>query len=193
MSDDGSITAWLGRLTDGDRLAAEQLWRRYFDRLVALARARLRDAPRRVADEEDVALSAFDSFCRAAAAGRFPDLADRDSLWAVLLTITARKAFRLMRDQQRQKRGGQWTRAAEDAAWHEALSREPDPALAAEVTETFHCLLDRLNDAELRSVAVWKMEGCGVEEVARRLNYSPRTVKRMTRLIRDIWEQEVEP
>src|SRR5262245_52761589 len=87
---DGSITGWLGRVAAGDRPAAERLWQRYFHRLVGLARARLRDAPRRAADEEDVALSAFDSFCRGAERGRFPDLADRDGLWALLMTITAR-------------------------------------------------------------------------------------------------------
>ena len=103
---EGSITAWLAQLADGDRQAAEQLWRRYFHRLVGLARNKLRGAPRRVADEEDVALSAFDSFLRGAEQGRFPDLADREGLWALLQTITARKAFHLVRDQQRHKRGG---------------------------------------------------------------------------------------
>ena len=57
MTGEGSITAWLGSLTDEDRQAAEQLWRQYFHRLVGLARNKLRDAPRRVADEEDVALA----------------------------------------------------------------------------------------------------------------------------------------
>jgi hypothetical protein len=66
-SGDGSVTRWIGQLQDGDALAAQQLWQRYFHRLVSLARQRLRGAPRRAADEEDVALSAFASFCRAAA------------------------------------------------------------------------------------------------------------------------------
>jgi RNA polymerase sigma factor (sigma-70 family) len=193
MTDDGSISTWLGRLADGDRLAAEQLWRRYVHRLVGLARARLRDAPRRVADEEDVALSAFDSFCRAAEAGRFPDLADRDSLWALLMTITARKVYHLRRDQERQKRGGHMAEAAEAAIWQDAISHEPNPAAAAEMAETCRRLLDCLQDEELRSVAVWKLEGCSVADIAQRLNYSPRTVKRMTQLIRKAWEQEIGP
>jgi len=58
MSSDGSVTGWLGRLVAGDPSAAQQLWQRYFHRLVGLARQKLRDTPRRVADEEDVALSA---------------------------------------------------------------------------------------------------------------------------------------
>jgi DNA-directed RNA polymerase specialized sigma24 family protein len=49
-------------------------------RLVHLARDRLRAAPRAVADEEDAALNAFDSFVRGASRGRYPRLDDRDDL-----------------------------------------------------------------------------------------------------------------
>src|ERR1043165_6145431 len=94
---DESVTHWLGQLKAGDWGAAEPLWQRYFPKLVALARARLAGLPRRAADEEDVALSAFDSFCRDAAAGRLPRLDDRDDLWRVLLFITGQKAVDLGR------------------------------------------------------------------------------------------------
>lgn len=195
MTDEGSISRWLDQLAEGYRPAAEHLWRRYFHRLVGLARARLRDVPRRAADEEDVALSAFNSFCRGAELGQFPDLMDRESLWAVLVTITARKAFHLMRDQQRQKRGGPGigTRVTENVAWEEVLGREASPYLAAEMTEAYDRLLELLPDADLRSVAVWKMEGYSVEEMARRLHCSPRSVKRKAQLIRTLWEKEIEP
>src|SRR3954465_6949521 len=99
MSPEGSVTRWLAPLQAGDPAAAQQLWERYFRRLVGLARTKLRGAPRRAADEEDVALSAFDSFCRHAEAGRFPRLADRDSLWRLLVTVTARKAAHQARDE----------------------------------------------------------------------------------------------
>ena len=66
------MTQWISGLKQGDQAAASGLWESYFRRLVGLARARLRDVPRRIADEEDVALSAFDSFCRRAQAGQFP-------------------------------------------------------------------------------------------------------------------------
>src|SRR5262249_12447635 len=66
MAEPGSVSRWLGDLQEGEHEAAARLWERYAHRLVALARARLSDLPRRAADEEDVALSAFASFCRAA-------------------------------------------------------------------------------------------------------------------------------
>src|SRR6516164_8814650 len=78
MASEGSVTRWIGQLQAGDPAAVQQLWQRYFQRLVVLARKKLRGSPRRVADEEDVALSAFDSFCRQAEKGRFPQLLDRD-------------------------------------------------------------------------------------------------------------------
>jgi hypothetical protein len=90
MASEGSVTHWLGQLCAGDQAAAQPLWERYFQRLVDQARARLRATPRRVADEEDVALSVFDSFCRGAERGRFPQLSDRDDLWRLLVVITGR-------------------------------------------------------------------------------------------------------
>ena len=70
--DKGSVTLWVGDLKAGDHAAAQKLWERYFEKLVRLARAKLRAALRAAEDEEDAALSAFDSFCPAAAKGVSP-------------------------------------------------------------------------------------------------------------------------
>src|SRR5262245_65329915 len=107
MSTCRSVTYWLDRLQKtGDPTAAQKLWESYFQRLVALARAKLRGVPRRAADEEDVALSAFESFCRGAQHGRFPQLHDRNNLWRLLVVITSRKALNLAQHEGRKKRGG---------------------------------------------------------------------------------------
>ena len=97
MSSGDSVTQWIDQLKAGERDAVQKLWEAYFERLVALARQKLRGAPRWAADKEDVALSAFDSFCRAAERGRFPQLSDRDDLWHLLVVLTARKACDLLR------------------------------------------------------------------------------------------------
>src|SRR5256714_3134997 len=107
MAPDESVPRGLGRLRGGGAAAAAQgLGRRSSGRRVGLARARRRGLPRRAADEEDVALSAFASFCRGAERGRFPRLDDRDDLWKVLVVITARKALDLVARERRLKRGG---------------------------------------------------------------------------------------
>jgi DNA-directed RNA polymerase specialized sigma24 family protein len=194
----GSVTCWLKGLAEKDRVAAQKLWEKYFTRLVGLARKRLRDVPRRAADEEDTALSAFDSFCRGAERGRFPRLADRDDLWQVLVMITARKACDLIEHEGREKRN--WRRnegaglspATDESYFPELIGREPDPALVAEVTEECQRLLDALSNEELRRVALAKMEGQTNEEIAESLGRSVDAVERKLRLIRGIWRAKAD-
>jgi DNA-directed RNA polymerase specialized sigma24 family protein len=195
MSARGSVTYWIEQLKAGDAVAAQQLWERYFRHLVTLARGRLLGTRRCAADEEDVALSAFDSFCRGAERGQFPHLSDRDDLWRLLVTLTAHKASHLRRDAQRQKRGGgavfdQETLAADGPSLEQIVGREPTPEFAAQVAEEYQRLLDCLGDAELRAIAVWKMEGDTTEQIAAKLGRSPRTVERRLGLIRSLWENE---
>lgn len=190
MREPGSVTTWLDELKRGQPHAAQPLWERYFARLVALARGKLAGLPRRVADEEDVALSAFQSFCTAAAAQRFPRLDSRDDLWQVLVLLTARKVTQQRRAQQRQKRGGE--SHEEEMALDEVIGNEPDPAFAAQLAEQFQRLLARLTDAALRTIALRKLEGYSNREIAEQLPCSLRTVERRLCLIRSIWE-EAEP
>jgi DNA-directed RNA polymerase specialized sigma24 family protein len=192
----GSVTRWIGPLKAGDIEAAQALWERYFEGLVRLARIRLRDAPRAVADEEDVALSAIHCLCRGAAAGRFPQLADRDNLWRLLATIAAQKAIDLQRREIRERRGGGRTRGEVDLATADAeadivaqvVGREPSPEFAAQLDEEYRRQLDRLEDDGLRQIAVWKMEGYDNDEIARRLGCGVRTVERKLGVIRAIWQ-----
>jgi DNA-directed RNA polymerase specialized sigma24 family protein len=190
MPTDDAVTVWLGQLQAGESAAARPLWQKYFHRLVGLARARLKAAPRRAADEEDVALSAFDSFCRNAEAGRFPDLTDRDGLWRLLAAFTLRKAAHHLRDAGRLKRGGDADFDHHSGVFDAVIAREPDPALAAEVADECERMLGVLGNDELRRVALLRMDGYSVEEIAVRIECAPRSVKRKLGLIRDIWERE---
>jgi DNA-directed RNA polymerase specialized sigma24 family protein len=200
MSSTGSVTTWVEQLRAGDRAAAQQLWERYFARLVGLARGKLRGLRRRAADEEDVALSAFDSFCRGVEQGRFPQLADRSGLWDLLLVITVRKAIDLRQRETRQKRGG--GKVAGESALdgppgaevggagiEQVLGAEPTPALAAQAADEVRRLLGMLPNDEVRSVALLKLEGYTNAEVADQLGCAEATVERRLRLIRSVWKQ----
>jgi DNA-directed RNA polymerase specialized sigma24 family protein len=193
MAGQGSVSRWLSLLQAGDAAAAQPLWERYSRRLVGLARRKLQGTARQVADEEDVVLSAFDSFCRNAQDGRFPQLSDRDDLWRLLVLLTARKASHLRRDQGRQKRGGGQPAGSETAVLEEVLGREPSPELAAELADQCRRLLASLGDPDLEAVALWKMEGYDNAEIAARLGCAPRTVERRLQLIRKLWEKELPP
>jgi RNA polymerase sigma factor (sigma-70 family) len=201
MSSTGSVTVWLGRLKAGDRAAVQQLWERYFRRLVGLARKKVQDLPRRASDEEDVALSAFDSFCRRAEQGCFPRLDDRQDLWEVLVVLTVRKAHDLREYEQREKRD--WRRTVhegdraggdsdtDDPLMARLIDREPEPAFAAAVAEQYRQLLDKLPDEELRTIARRKLEGHTNEEIAAQLDCSVATVERRLRMIRKCWGEEL--
>jgi DNA-directed RNA polymerase specialized sigma24 family protein len=203
MSDTGSISHWIRQLETGDQAAYQKLWEAYFRRLVGLVRKRLQGSPRAAADEEDVALSALDSVFRRAREGRFPRLFDRHDLWQLLVLIAGRKASNLARHERQERRGGgkvcqasalpDGDRSAGGTLFADLIGREPEPALAAQVVEEYHRLLDDLGDDTLRSVAVWKLEGYTSAEIAAKLRRSPATVARKLQLIREIWEKEVAP
>ncbi len=191
----GTVTIWLNQLQAGEALAVQQLWERYFPRMVDLARRQLGAIPRRTADEEDVALEAFHSFCRAAGAGRYPNLQDRYGLWQLLLALTMNKAARLANHAAHCKRS--WRRTtlfSELDARHaqfeiDALTtmlrcRQPDPALTALVTDQVQWLLSQLADEQLREIALLKLEGCTNLEIALQLHCALSTVERRLRLIR---------
>jgi DNA-directed RNA polymerase specialized sigma24 family protein len=190
MSTDGSVTHWIADLKAGEASAAEQLWQQYFRRLVGLARRKLGTRPRRLADEEDVALSAFKSLCLGAAQGRFPHLSDRDSLWPLLVILTAHKAQDLIKYEQRQKRGGAAAALSPETGGLEAvLSREPTPEFSAMVAENCVRLLSRLEPVP-QQIAQWRLDGYNNAEIADRLGCGLRTVERRLELIRRVWEQE---
>jgi DNA-directed RNA polymerase specialized sigma24 family protein len=177
----------------------QRLWDRYFTRLVRLAGSRLPGHSRRAFDEEDVALSAFESFCQGITHGHYPHLADRDELWRLLATITSRKVIGSLRHQTRRKRGGGKVlgeSALNDANGHgaeglaEYVSREPTPEAAAEFADVYDSLFARLEDPTLKAIALRKLEGRTTEEVATELGTTRRTIDRKLRLIRALWEEE---
>ncbi len=196
MPETGSVTQWLLDARLGDPAAAQGFWNRYYERLVRLARKKLADAPRRVSDEEDVALSALDGFCRGAAEGRFPQLRDRDDLWRLLVTITVRKALNQRIHVRRAKRGGGKIRGDsalsaaagtdEPQGFARVVGSEPSPELAALVADELDHLVARLGDESLRSVAVWKLEGFTNQEIAANLGCKLRSVERKLQLIRSV-------
>jgi DNA-directed RNA polymerase specialized sigma24 family protein len=185
--DGGSVTTWVRALSSGQGDVAQNLWERYFQRMVELARNKLRSGPRRAADEEDVALSAFHSFCRAAGEKRFPRLANRDDLWQVLVMLTARKALDTRKHSLRKKRSDASTKPLDEAAIDSLVGTDPDPAFAALVADEFRHLMEKLDDDQLRKIAVRKMEGYSNEELAAELGCTVRTVGRRLKMIREMW------
>ncbi len=199
ITDPPSVTRFLNDFQDGDSAAFNELWGRFFLRLVALARRRLQNQ-RRLAgvDEEDIALSAFKSFHRRARRGDFPRLEDRDDLWVQLVTLTRQKLVDEQRREGAIKRGRDWNRSESELGRSESgasrtgldaiVGEEPDPAFSALMTEECRLLLDRLGDDVLREIAFAKMGMYTNQEIADKFGRSLSWVNRKLDLIRSIWE-----
>jgi DNA-directed RNA polymerase specialized sigma24 family protein len=201
----GSITRWLQGLKAGRPEAVEAIWRRYYDRVLAVARRRLRQGPHQaVEDSEDVALSALNGLADAAARGQFDRLEDRSDLWQILAAITVKKALQRRRWYNRWKRTGR-PAAGDQAATSErprhenaldqdhalarAVSKEPAPEIAVDLREQIERLLDSLPDPTLRQIAEWRMQGATTAEIAGRLGRAVRTIERKVEVIRLVWER----
>ncbi len=195
MSVTGSVSHWLATLQEENSSSLGKIWNRYHVPLLERARLWLGRFPRRMADEEDLVASAFDSFFTSARRCRFPSLKSRRDLWRLLLCITERKMINLVRSERCQKRGGGQVRGGSamqdseglDFRWIGHVTGSPlDDAV---VRDTFEKLMASV-DENMRQMVVLKLEGYEVVEIARRVARSVATVERRLRIIRDRWEQE---
>ena len=192
------VSQWMLHLAEGDAEAAEKIWNDYFGKLVRLARRKLEGIPSRDSDEEDVAISAMKSFYKGLAQHKFDHVHNRDDLWKLLVTITARKATARRRSYCAQKRGGGQVRGEsvfghQDDARHglaHVLGTEPTPELAASVAENCRRMLEQLQDETLQQIAIWTLEGYRTEEIASKLGCVRRTVERKLERIRESWGKE---
>jgi RNA polymerase sigma factor (sigma-70 family) len=181
-----AVTLWIERLKANDPRAASVLWEQFASRLLAAARSALRGAPRRVADEDDVAVNAFTAFLQAVQQGRLPQLDNRDDLWAVLLTIVRRQSANQVRQAARRPMRGDSALNAAGGPPIEPIDDGLPPDEAALVQDEIRRLFEAL-DPGLRQIATWKMEGMTHLEIARQLGCAVPTVERRWKEIRLTW------
>jgi RNA polymerase sigma factor (sigma-70 family) len=198
MGRDGSVTRLIRLLRSDDAaerdLAARLIWRRYFRDLLELARNNLDRRIRRREDEEDVLQSMYKSFCLRQRRGEF-DLAGRDALWNLLVTITLRKARNAAKKQARDRRdiAREVTITdrddAESAHWalEQMDAAGPSPAEAALLNEALERRLEALADPELRRIALLRLEGYTNREIADLHNCTERSIERRMERIRSKW------
>jgi len=197
---DGSITRLIQGVKAADRAAFDELFKAYFERLVAVARGRLKGArAQRTADEEDVALSAIHSFWNGAEQGKFDQLRDRENLWPLLVLITVRKAIDAVHKENRRRPldGGVHgdslfaTTESVGRGLDDLLVQRPSEQSMVEWNETLQRLLSLLEDERSQQIALLKLQQCTDDEIATQLAVSRATVSRKLRLIRRIWEREL--
>lgn len=196
MENDQPITQWIDGLRQGDDESVRRIWESLFDRLLLVARKRLKSAKRTAYDEEDIVVSAFKSFCAGVKLGRYPKLHSREDLWRLLFVITSRKVADQFAFQQRDKRDAR--REVAEADMNSSflnqhteyfLSKEPSPEFAAECADQLRFLLEQLQHEELKCIAIMKLEGYTNPEISEKLGRGLTTVERKLRTIREIWSQ----
>ena len=201
MSDaTSSVLLWLEAIRLGDEAAVNRLWAKFSPRMSRLAQSWLaKTSERRIFDEDDVVVTAFEAFRRALIEVRYEGLTGTDELWRLLATATVNKARDLSEGERAQKRGGdERIESLDDSSpfmknlAQQQVSQAHSPEFAAMMSEECRRLLRVLNDPELEGVVLLKLEGFSNDEIAKQFGYSRRTIQRMLALIRDLWSQEVD-
>ena len=194
-----SVTIWLRQFSHGDQEAARQLWNRYGEALKRLIRCHYGGAVNAAADEEDLTQSVFQVLWRGATTGRLGEIKDRDELWWLLLAITRRKAINRQAYNTRLKRGAdvetiqQQETVCGATPLDQVADERPPPDLILMLEEEQQRLLGCLRDDVFRSIAKMKLEGASHEQIAKKLDVTPRTVIRKLNLIRETWSKELQP
>jgi len=188
----------LRAVKSGDKSALTPLWERYSRDLNAIARRLVSNGRLRAADEEDVLVSTFERLWSAAKQNQLASVENRESLARLLAKITTQRAIDFLRTERRQSRGGGAVRGdsvfpTNDAGQGIGFGAVPDksipPDLEVMAEEETKKLLRALQDDELASIAVAKMNGFTNREIGDLLECSQSTVERSLRLIRKKWRR----
>jgi RNA polymerase sigma-70 factor (ECF subfamily) len=171
----------LARWQAGEQQAAAELFRRYADRLIALAQSRLpaRLAPR--VDAEDVVQSVYRSFFAGASEGRY-DLQRGGDLWRLLVTITLHKVYRQVARNARGKRAVQREQSfgAEDELLGQAplLARDPSPVEVVALVDELEQIMRGLKP-QYRRMLELRLQGHDIFTIATQTQSGERTVRRV--------------
>jgi RNA polymerase sigma factor (sigma-70 family) len=170
------------RLRAGDQAAAREVFQRFVDKLIRLARGQFDALLRRKVDPEDVVQSAYKSFFLRYGAGKF-EIYDWGNLWGLLTMITLRKCldrveYHRAECRNVQREAAAHPQAAESRPWWEAIAREPTPEEAAVLAETVEQLLRGLAEDE-QPILELSLQGYTTQEISERLSRPERSVRRL--------------
>ncbi len=190
MADDESVNL-VNRWRAGDQLAAAELFRRFADQLLLVARRQLSPKLSRRIDPEDVVQSACRSFFVGARDGRFTVRQGGD-LWQLLVVITLHKLQHQVRRNLAGKRSLDREQAPGDSGVHgiepSVLAREPSPAEAVALADQLEQFMRRLGVRDRRILEL-RLQGYNLGEIATETRRSERTVSRALDRIKEALDE----
>jgi DNA-directed RNA polymerase specialized sigma24 family protein len=187
MDESKPVTELLRQLRSEERptreAAAAELVRCYTPELLRLIADHLGRSLQARLGEEDVLQKLWQSFFHRYQAGQF-DLAGRDELWQLLLTMALNKTRSAARRERARRRDvGREVAAGMSGELASGLSPEEVAAVAEEVERRLLAL-----PPDLRQIAEWKLQGFEHGEIAAKLRRTVRTVERKVQRIRRCWQ-----
>jgi RNA polymerase sigma-70 factor (ECF subfamily) len=166
----------LARWQDGDQAAADELFGRYTEQLVALARDRLSTKLAGRLDPEDVVQSAYRSFFAHAESYVIERTGD---LWRLLAAITLHKLHHQVDRHTAAKRSvTREQRLGNPADLLGPVARGPSPAEAVALIDEVEQLLRGLNALHRRMLEL-RLQGFRIAEIAAETHRSERLVRKV--------------
>jgi RNA polymerase sigma-70 factor (ECF subfamily) len=175
----------------GDQAAAQKLFDRYVDQLLALARRRISQRLASRVDAEDVVQSVFRTFFTRAREGQFR-IQERDDLAKLLVRITLHKTLRQVEFHKAAKRdpsqeAGQSSEAREKL--FAFLDGEPAPEMVVACLDEMEHFLNKLRPDE-RQVLELRLQGYTNREIADKLGTYDRKIRRVIEYVQGLAKQD---
>ena len=176
----------------GSEAAAQELFDRYCERLMHLAKRRIGQRMVSRLDPEDVLQSAFRTFFNRVRNDEF-SFQEEDDLFKLLVRLTVHKTLRQIAFHRAGKRNPELEAAqATDAqdVFQQVSTDEPSPEAAVALIDEFERFMGQLPPTE-RQVLALKLQGYSTVEIAEQLGSYDRKVRRILERIQTLARGQV--
>jgi RNA polymerase sigma-70 factor (ECF subfamily) len=189
---DDALVNLLAKWRTGDARAADELFRRYANRLIAMARSRLSPKLARRLDPEDVVQSAYRSFFARARDGQF-DIQRGEDVWKLLVAIVLHKLRNQAKHHTADKRniateqpfGGEDSLLGMQA---EVVAQAPTPMTALALVDELEHVMRDLEPAGRRILEL-RLQGHTQYEISTQTGRSVASVCRTLAWVKEQLEQ----
>lgn len=194
----GSLTRLAQEVAAGNSEAESKLFERFFQIVLGLVDQKLGNLPRRVADQEDVALSVMRNMLCGIRDQQFKDLHNREDLWQIVWDLISKRSVDFKRsltrhkhDFRREIHNCSLDDTGDSSAGDEFVLTTCDDEPDFVLQEVWQHLMAMLDDPELREIGIRKHDGMSSSEIARDLGSTTSRVDFKWKVIRMKWIDEL--